>query len=53
MIRKKFDEDYGPAWHCVIGKNFGSCITLLCGSFIFFRVEMLRSFNLQCWQGLQ
>jgi len=26
----------------VVGKDFGSCITHLCGSFIFFRVEMME-----------
>ncbi|XP_050238179.1 uncharacterized protein LOC126687664 [Mercurialis annua] len=41
-IKQKFDETQGSAWHCVVGKEFGSCITHLCGSFIFFRVEMLE-----------
>ncbi|XP_058099437.1 uncharacterized protein LOC131243844 isoform X2 [Magnolia sinica] len=39
---KQFDESYGPTWHCVVGIDFGSCITHLCGSFIFFRVEMME-----------
>ncbi|XP_031267824.1 dynein light chain LC6, flagellar outer arm-like isoform X1 [Pistacia vera] len=39
---QNFDEAYGPAWHCVVGKDFGSCITHSCGSFIFFRVEMME-----------
>lgn len=39
---QKFDEAYGPAWHCVVGKDFGSCITHLCGSFIFFHVEIME-----------
>ncbi|KAK6231349.1 hypothetical protein QUC31_011368 [Theobroma cacao] len=41
-IKQKFDEAYGPAWHCVAGKDFGSCISHLCGSFIFFHVEMME-----------
>ncbi|GLT75859.1 hypothetical protein SLA2020_475530 [Shorea laevis] len=41
-IKQKFDEAYGAAWHCVVGKDFGSCITHLCGSFIFFHVEMME-----------
>ncbi|CAB4284610.1 unnamed protein product [Prunus armeniaca] len=41
-IKQKFDEAYGSAWHCVVGKNFGSCITHLCGTFIFFHVEMME-----------
>ncbi|KAM7255008.1 hypothetical protein ACFE04_020249 [Oxalis oulophora] len=40
-IKQKFDETYGSAWHCVVGKDFGSCITHLCGSFIYFRVAMI------------
>ncbi|EEF32508.1 cytoplasmic dynein light chain, putative [Ricinus communis] len=42
LAEQKFDEAHGAAWHCVVGKEFGSCITHLCGSFIFFRVEMLE-----------
>ncbi|KAH7514516.1 uncharacterized protein LOC107430656 [Ziziphus jujuba] len=42
FIKQKLDEAYGSAWHCVVGKDFGSCITHLCGSFIFFRVEMME-----------
>ncbi|WJZ93400.1 hypothetical protein VitviT2T_012344 [Vitis vinifera] len=41
-MRQKFDEAYGPAWHCVVGVDFGSCITHLCGNFIFFRVETME-----------
>ncbi|CAL0302676.1 unnamed protein product [Lupinus luteus] len=41
-IKQKLDETYGPAWNSVVGKDFGSCITHLCGSFIFFRVEMIE-----------
>ncbi|KAG6769525.1 hypothetical protein POTOM_025165 [Populus tomentosa] len=40
--KQKFDDAYGPAWHCVVGKDFGCCITHLSGSFIFFRVEMME-----------
>ncbi|XP_038698161.1 dynein light chain LC6, flagellar outer arm-like [Tripterygium wilfordii] len=41
-LKQKFDEAYGPAWHCVVGKEFGSCVTHLLGSFIFFHVEMIE-----------
>ncbi|OVA17767.1 Dynein light chain [Macleaya cordata] len=41
-IKQKFDEAYGPAWHCVVGADFGSCITHVCGNFIFFHVEMME-----------
>lgn len=44
MLRKaqNLDEAFGSAWHCVVGKDFGCCITHLGGSFIFFRVEMME-----------
>ncbi|KAK9123848.1 hypothetical protein Sjap_013450 [Stephania japonica] len=41
-IKKKFDETYGLSWNCVVGVDFGSCITHLSGSFIFFNVEMME-----------
>ncbi|KAK6943602.1 Dynein light chain, type 1/2 [Dillenia turbinata] len=41
-IKQKFDEAYGSAWHCVVGIDFGSCITHSCGSIIFFQVEMME-----------
>ncbi|CAK7342770.1 unnamed protein product [Dovyalis caffra] len=41
-VHEKFDEAYGPACHCVVGKDFGSSITHLCRSFIFFRVEKME-----------
>lgn len=22
-IKKSFDKEYGPTWHCVVGRNFG------------------------------
>lgn len=26
-IKKEFDRLYGPAWHCIVGKAFGSFVT--------------------------
>ncbi|CAL5393403.1 unnamed protein product [Camellia sinensis] len=26
-LKKEFDLRYGPAWHCVVGKSFGSFVT--------------------------
>eukprot|EP00252_Welwitschia_mirabilis_P006615 TRINITY_DN17501_c0_g1_i1.p1 TRINITY_DN17501_c0_g1~~TRINITY_DN17501_c0_g1_i1.p1 ORF type:complete len:117 (-),score=3.45 TRINITY_DN17501_c0_g1_i1:424-774(-) len=40
-IKKKFDDSYGLAWQCVVGFSFGSSITHLCGSFIYFHLEKL------------
>ncbi|KAI6698345.1 hypothetical protein NL676_018464 [Syzygium grande] len=41
-IKQKFDEAYGPSWHSVVGKDFGSCITHLCGCFIFFHIDTME-----------
>lgn len=41
-IKQEFDLAYGAAWHCVVGSNFGSCITHVFGNFIFFQVEMME-----------
>ena len=27
QIKKDFDKRYGPTWHVVVGKNFGSYVT--------------------------
>ncbi|KAI8975259.1 dynein light chain 1, cytoplasmic [Mycotypha africana] len=26
-IKREFDRKYGPTWHCVVGRNFGSFVT--------------------------
>lgn len=26
-LKKEFDRKYGPTWHVVVGKNFGSYVT--------------------------
>ncbi|RKP22542.1 dynein light chain type 1-domain-containing protein, partial [Syncephalis pseudoplumigaleata] len=26
-IKREFDKKYGPTWHCVVGRNFGSYVT--------------------------
>lgn len=26
-VKKEFDRIYGPAWHCIVGKAFGSFVT--------------------------
>ena len=28
-IKKEFDKKHGPTWHCIVGKNFGICFSLL------------------------
>lgn len=26
-IKREFDKRFGPTWHCIVGKNFGSYVT--------------------------
>ncbi|OWM81409.1 hypothetical protein CDL15_Pgr007447 [Punica granatum] len=35
-LKKEFDSTYGPAWHCVVGKSFGSFVTHSPGGFLYF-----------------
>ncbi|KAL3638397.1 hypothetical protein CASFOL_017768 [Castilleja foliolosa] len=38
-LKKEFDAVYGPAWHCVAGKSFGSFVTHSPGGFLYFSVD--------------
>ncbi|XVE50297.1 hypothetical protein DITRI_Ditri01bG0150600 [Diplodiscus trichospermus] len=40
-IKKEFDSEYGPAWHCVIGTSFGSFVTHSPGGFLYFSIDSL------------
>ncbi|KAI5079550.1 hypothetical protein GOP47_0005029 [Adiantum capillus-veneris] len=35
-LKKEFDTVYGPAWHCIVGKSFGSYVTHFIGGFLYF-----------------
>ena len=37
-IKKEFDRRFGPTWHCVVGRNFGSYVTHETKHFIYFYV---------------
>jgi len=37
-VKKEFDAVYGPVWHCVVGRNFGSFVVHQSKSFIYFYV---------------
>ncbi|KIO24644.1 hypothetical protein M407DRAFT_76703 [Tulasnella calospora MUT 4182] len=36
--KKEFDKKYGPTWHAVVGKNFGSYVTHETKHFIYFYI---------------
>lgn len=38
-LKKEFDEVYGPAWHCIVGTNFGSFVTHSVGGFLYFSMD--------------
>ncbi|KAJ9548614.1 hypothetical protein OSB04_021157 [Centaurea solstitialis] len=38
-LKKDFDKVYGPAWHCIVGLNFGSFVTHATGGFLYFSME--------------
>ncbi|KAL9346040.1 hypothetical protein Peur_060893 [Populus x canadensis] len=40
-LKKEFDSAYGVAWHCVVGKSFGSFVTHSPGGFIYFSIDSL------------
>ncbi|CAH8448767.1 unnamed protein product [Dicrocoelium dendriticum] len=38
-VKKFMDEKYGPTWHCVVGKQFGSYVTHESNNFIYFYLD--------------
>ncbi|KAJ1401899.1 Dynein light chain, type 1/2 [Sesbania bispinosa] len=40
-LKKEFDSSYGLAWHCVIGKSFGSFVSHTGGGFVYFSIDSL------------
>ncbi|GMY07809.1 dynein light chain, cytoplasmic [Fagus crenata] len=40
-LKKEFDAIYGPAWHCIVGKSFGSFVTHSTGGFVYFSIDKL------------
>ncbi|KAJ0726954.1 putative dynein ATPase [Helianthus annuus] len=38
-LKKEFDTSYGPAWHCIVGTNFGSYVTHSVGGFLYFSIN--------------
>ncbi|CAH2355505.1 dynein light chain 1, cytoplasmic [[Candida] railenensis] len=37
-LKKELDQAYGPTWHVIVGKSFGSYVTHEQGFFIYFYI---------------
>ena len=35
-IKQDFDQLYQPTWHCIVGRNWGSCVTHSKASHVFY-----------------
>lgn len=40
-IKKEFDSKFGAAWHCIVGRNFGSYVTHETRNFIYMYVKQV------------
>jgi len=41
FIKKEFDQKHQPAWHCIVGRNFGSFVTHETKHFIYFYIDQV------------
>lgn len=41
FIKTEFDRKFGPTWHCVVGRSFGSYVTYETRRFTYFYVGHL------------
>ncbi|CAD6193561.1 unnamed protein product [Caenorhabditis auriculariae] len=37
-LKTAFDREFGPDWHCICGRHFGSFVTFEPNNFIYFRI---------------
>ncbi|KAJ1997911.1 hypothetical protein H4R26_005653, partial [Coemansia thaxteri] len=38
-VKRECDKQFGPTWHVIVGRNFGSFVTHEVGHFIYFYVD--------------
>lgn len=41
FIKTEFDRKFGPTWHCVVGRSFGSYVTYETKRFTYFYVGQI------------
>mmetsp|Transcript_26610 Transcript_26610/g.37070 ORF Transcript_26610/g.37070 Transcript_26610/m.37070 type:complete len:96 (-) Transcript_26610:216-503(-) len=39
IVKETFDRRYGPTWHCILGRNFGSQVTGESKTFLYITVN--------------
>eukprot|EP00466_Bigelowiella_natans_P009546 jgi/Bigna1/55467/estExt_Genewise1Plus.C_600073 len=39
LVKEAFDRKYGPTWHCIIGRNFGSKVTHESKTFLYVKLN--------------
>lgn len=48
ILKSEFDKYYFPAWHCIVGKSFGSHVGREEGSYIFFKIGVWHILLFKC-----
>ncbi|KAG5452484.1 Dynein light chain [Clonorchis sinensis] len=49
-LKREFDRKYEPAWHCVVGREFGSCVMHESERFIYFYLDGKAFMLYRCGQ---
>ncbi|CAG9329923.1 unnamed protein product [Blepharisma stoltei] len=47
-IKRQFDSEFQPAWHCIVGRGFGSFVTHDTGNLVYF---FLEEFAILLWKS--
>ena len=47
-IKEEFDKEYGPSWHCTVGRRFGTYVTHETKNYIFMSVGNLYILLYKC-----
>lgn len=47
-IKRQFDVEFQPSWHCIVGRGYGSFVTHDTGNLIYF---FLQEFAVLLWKS--